>query len=274
MQRTCVTAYTESPWRGQGDYWVAPVTMITVGVHAGSHGPIYWADHILQQAAPAWEGVPLTLGHPEVDGQPVSVHHNAEIFSRFVIGRVTKPFYDPAKKGIRATLQVARSHPKIEQIKKIREVSVGIFGDHTQTYGSYGGKDYDKCAISMTPDHLAALPEGQGACSWADSCGIRTNSQLDELREIAGETITRWVNDTLKGAKAMEDYPNEAVYPVEFYTANAEKDELATLAAWEGNPGPVPMEVLELRRKHADRKQGQGRGQGHHDQALYPAEVK
>jgi hypothetical protein len=175
-----ITFYEEgSPWQLNGQFWQAPCTLITQGVHAGSHGPIFWADHVLKEAVSSWSYIPVTLGHPMVGDSHVSVNHSPETFVKYSLGEVINPYFDEAKKAIRGTLQIPVGLPKalMDRVKNLREVSVGIFSEDTQTYGQYNGKDYHACAISMKPDHLAILPEDQrGACSWEDSCGVRVNS--------------------------------------------------------------------------------------------------
>jgi hypothetical protein len=60
------------------------------------------------------------------------------------------------------------------------EVSTGIFFDIEDVAGNWDGEDYDYIARNMRPDHLALLPEGQGACSYKDGCGVRANKGEDK----------------------------------------------------------------------------------------------
>lgn len=174
IHRQAITAYRTGPWVNKGNVHEAPATLITEGVHNGSHGPVYWAAHILKKFAHLWNNIPLVLGHPMVNGNPVGVHHSREIEQKYIIGNVVGGHYDEQKRAIKATVQVFAHHAKAAEAMRLREVSVGVFAEETSTYGQHRGKQYRACAIAMQPDHAAILPEGQvGACSWQDGCGIR-----------------------------------------------------------------------------------------------------
>jgi hypothetical protein len=57
------------------------------------------------------------------------------------------------------------------------EVSTGLFTEDEPTNGTWNDEQYIAVARRHRPDHLALLPGGQGACSWADGCGVRLNQQ-------------------------------------------------------------------------------------------------
>jgi hypothetical protein len=177
----------------------------------------------------------------------VSVNSSPEIWKKYVIGQVTKPYYDNSKNGIRGTLQIPADHPLAQEVMKLREVSVGIYGNETEAYGDWQGESYDKCAITHEPNHLAIL-DSQGACSFKKGCGIRTNAQ--DLRDSVGRGMVEWVNDiTGKGRNTMGNYEHEAVYPIEVLEA----------------------EFLE---KQKQAHQEQDKGQGHEHEAVYPPGVE
>lgn len=176
-----IQAYLESNiWKPSSDgQWLeAPCTLITEGVHKGSHGAIFHAGHILEESTSKWQNIPLTLGHPQVDGQFVSITQSPEIFNQYQIGEVVSPYWDEQKKAIRAKVRIPANHPQKDRLMKLKEVSVGVFTEDTQVYGQWFGEDYQACSISHCPDHLALLPEGMvGACNFdSDGCGIRVNA--------------------------------------------------------------------------------------------------
>ena len=168
--REVIQIYIQEPWRTENNKAIAPVTLMVEGIHQGSIGPVYWPGHVLANNASKWEGTPVVLDHPvDEDGDPISIEQSdAEI-----IGHVRRPYFDSSVKGIKAEIEINASHPKLKQLQDIQEVSVGVFSDHTQTFGVHDGNHYSMSAITMEPDHLALLSELQGACSWADGCGIR-----------------------------------------------------------------------------------------------------
>lgn len=224
-----ITFYAEdSPWQLNGNFWQAPATLIVQGVHAGSHGPIFWADHVLKEAVKSWAYIPVTLGHPMVGDSHVSVNHSPETFVKYSLGEVIDPYFDEAKKAIRGTLQIPVGLPKalMDRVKNLKEVSVGIFSEDTQTYGQYNGKSYHACAISMQPDHLAILPEDQrGSCSWEDQCGVRVNSAGDKILQNA---LSNYINNVMNGENDMNE---EMLLPIGIYKKEETitDDELRTL---------------------------------------------
>ena len=182
-EQRSISIYLEHPWTLVGGNLEAQAVLLREGVHHGSAGPIYWAAHVLKAAAPAWEGATVTLNHPlGPDGNPVSVNSTPEIRAKYAIGKVVRPHFDAGSKAIKATLQIWADHPMAANVQKLKEVSVGVYANETETYGAWNGENYRACAVKMEVDHLAILDKGQvGACSFEkDGCGIRVNSAADD----------------------------------------------------------------------------------------------
>ena len=55
---------------------------------------------------------------------------------------------------------------------EIIEVSTGLFVDQKPRPGTFNGKSYDAVATNHRPDHLAILPDEEGACSVRDGAGL------------------------------------------------------------------------------------------------------
>ena len=181
MNRQTLSINVISPWKIKNGMAIAPVTIMVEGVHNGSHGPIFWSAHILERFTPAWENVPVVINHPMRDGIPISVRATQDR----IIGRVTNPRYDRAKKAVRATIKIPINGTiDLSILQNTKEVSAGVFSDETYESGNWNNEYYSACAISMQPDHLALLPGGQGACSWQDGCGIRANQSEAEIKQI------------------------------------------------------------------------------------------
>lgn len=198
--RTQLTAYVITPWTIEGGIMKAPVTLITEGVRHGSHGRIFWAAHILEQNAHKWEGVPVCVDHPRIDGNYVSINQTPEA----IIGTVKNPRYDAAKRAIKAQIEIPAEHPQAGQIQAIKEVSMGVFSDETYTPGTFNGQDYSACSITLEPDHLALLPNDVGACDFSEGCGIRNNAAFQLLQNAAS---TYFKNLTGKGDHQMNITP-------------------------------------------------------------------
>jgi hypothetical protein len=172
---------------------VVPVTMMVEGVHNGSHGPLLHTIAELGKFPESWNGIPVVIDHPEVDGQIVSANDPDIIDSR-TVGRV----YRTHVNGNRLKAQVWLDEVKLKSIcptilERVKsgeqlEVSVGVFSDEEKTEGDWNGEIYEAKATNHCPDHLAILPTSQGACSLADGCGIRANRLNINLNKEGMET--------------------------------------------------------------------------------------
>ena len=163
-------------------YIVVPVTMMVEGVHNGSHGPLYHPVEVLGQAVDAWNGLPVTIEHPESGGQFVSAS-SPGIIAQYGVGMVQGPRMDGTALRAEAWLVESKLKEKSpEAFESIEiglpiEVSIGVFSDDEEITGEWNGETYNAISRGHVPDHLALLPEGVGACSWSDGCGIRANKE-------------------------------------------------------------------------------------------------
>jgi len=162
-------------------YIVVPVTMMVEGVHSGSGGPLFHSIAELGHFPEAWNGIPITIQHPEENGQGVSA--NSPNIIEGCVGRVYNTHVEGSKLKAEAWLDVqklsAKSPLALAHIRQSRplEVSVGVFSDNLPEPGDWNGEQYIAIARNHRPDHLALLPGGVGACSWTDGCGIRNNEK-------------------------------------------------------------------------------------------------
>lgn len=176
-------AYTVKNVQHQGlPHLVVPVVMMVEGVHNGSRGPLYHAIAELGKFPEAWNGRPVIIDHPEIDGQNVSAN-SPEIVEQQVIGTVFNTHVDDNK----LKAEVWLNEEKLRQISpsvlaslqrcEPIEVSVGVFSEEEEVEGDWNGEHYTAIAHNHRPDHLALLPGGCGACSVEDGCGIRANKK-------------------------------------------------------------------------------------------------
>jgi len=168
-------------------YLVVPVVMMREGVHNGSAGPIYHDPIELQRHTAAWNGIPVTIDHPEEDGLNVSAN-SPRVLERSV-GRIFNTRYDDGLKA-EAWIDIEKitrySTTALAYIRQGRplDVSVGVFTDEDSTAGQWGSETYESIARNYRPDHLALLPDAVGACSWADGCGIRVNKEGGKVDDL------------------------------------------------------------------------------------------
>jgi hypothetical protein len=194
---------------------IVPVIMMKEGVHSGSHGPILHLAEELGKFPGAWDGIPVSIQHPQEDGMHVSANQ-PHILDEFVVGRVFNTMMDGQKLKAEAWLDpVVLKNISPEAMEYIMhgkplDVSVGVFTDEDMRAGEWNGEKYEAVARNHRPDHLALLPVnadgtgGTGACSWSDGCGVRAyhegaknmTIQANAIKFEATESIP-WTKPTL-----------------------------------------------------------------------------
>ncbi len=198
-------AYTprEEMYDGK-QYLVVPVVMMVQGVHSGSHGPVYHDPEEFGKIPHSWNGMPVTLQHPVNDeGEFVPVG-SPEVLSSFSVGQVFRTNLDGDKLKAEAWIDVQKltaiSPQTLQKIRdgEIMEVSVGIFTDEDEEEGDWNNEHYIAVVKNYRPNHLALLPGEVGACSIADGCGLRVNSNK---KEGGKENVNRV--DVLKQAQEV-----------------------------------------------------------------------
>ena len=162
------------------EYVIAPVIAIVEGVHHGSTGREFYSADELSKNVEAWNGMPLTIDHPERDGQRVSAS-DPEIAEKFLVGKFYNVVYEGGKLKGEIWVEVDRikrlSPETLVMIEtgKPLEVSTGLFAFGDGMGGNWNGEEFDNTLYDFSPDHLALLPNDVGACSIADGCGVRMN---------------------------------------------------------------------------------------------------
>lgn len=161
---------------------VVPVVMMVEGVHVGSHGPVLHLAEELGRYPESWDGIPVTIGHPEVSGVYVSAN-NPAILQDWAVGRIFNTQIDGSNLRSEAWLDEESlervSEETLQRINngEVLEVSVGIFSDEQTSSGTWNTESYNAIARNHRPNHLALLPDEIGACSITDGCGIRVNKK-------------------------------------------------------------------------------------------------
>jgi len=165
-------------------YTVAPMVMMTVGVHNGNQGPLLYTEDDLKNSIPAWNMKPIVVYHPELNGKGVSAC-DPDILATQQIGMVMHAKYDGKQRAeawIDNELANNVDDRVLEAIEEgqMMEVSTGLFTDKKEEAGEWEGEEYTGVATNHRPDHLAVLPDKIGACSIADGAGLL---QLNEAAE-------------------------------------------------------------------------------------------
>ena len=180
-----LSAYTPRNERLDGiNYLVAPAVLLVEGVHHGSAGPVFYPLNELSAFPGAWDGRPVTLGHPEIDGAPIGAS-SSESIPLFSLGTLMNTFYDPQLGGLRSEVwldvnkarRIAPDVLKAMQNGEPIEISTGLWYETQGGPGVWGNEEFDTTATRFRPDHLALLPGQVGACSISDGCGLRANKK-------------------------------------------------------------------------------------------------
>ena len=176
-----ISQATEKMFDGRS-YLVAPVTMLVAGV---LNDALVTAEEAGKYAA-SWNGRPVTLGHPQRNGEYVSAG-TPEINATEAPGQIWNAAFADDKLAAEIWIDIAKATAiggdALVVMDRLRgnhpvEVSTGYFADHEQSIGTHNGKTYNMIARNLRPDHLALLPGGVGACSWQDGCGTpRVNAE-------------------------------------------------------------------------------------------------
>jgi hypothetical protein len=161
------------------EHIVVPVVMICDGVLNGA----LVTQEEYGRHVESWNGRPVPVLHPERNGIPVSANQ-PDIIERNTIGLLFNARVDNGKLKAEAWLNTQKAArlgygALIAEIEAggIVEVSTGYFADDEPRIGTFNGKEYRVIHRNIRPDHLALLPGEIGACSVADGCGTRVNSQ-------------------------------------------------------------------------------------------------
>lgn len=210
-------------------YMVFPGVIINEGVLNG----MFYSAEELQKLPEQWNGKPIVIDHPEqfnantpdvVERSQVGTLFN----SVFENGKIKSEFWIDKNK-------LSAKFPKLYQ-KLLNggmfEVSTGLYCEQSDVQGVFNGTSYKQIAQNLVAEHLAILPDLEGACSIKDGCGFpRWNKKSgikneksfreisDQLRELLSAKYGEWLNmpgegvDRYFGLEAV--YKNSVVYFLE-----------------------------------------------------------
>src|SRR5262249_9743029 len=145
------------------DHFVVPTVMITVGVHNGSRGPVYYPAADLKASVPFWNGKPVVVYHPDMYG--ASWAGSPEVFNRQKVGTIFNTRFDSYRLLADAWIDRERVVQVDDRVadaigsRKVMEVSTGLAFDMGTEPGVWNGEEYHTTARQLRPDHLALLPD-------------------------------------------------------------------------------------------------------------------
>lgn len=217
-----VTGQVERRTLDGREYLVAPVVLVREMVLNGGYLP---ANEI-QDSTVAWNGRPITVNHPTIDGE-FAPANQPQFLETQTIGLIFEAeFVNDLPETDRSTGAGVRAQAWVDeqratdmggeaaQIVKflaahadagaanddaaadhIMDVSTGYWHDIRSTPGQFMGQRYDAVQFDLHPDHLAFLPNTEGACSVADGCGVpRVQQALEGHTDEAPDDDSPEVN--------------------------------------------------------------------------------
>ncbi len=180
------------------DHLVIPMVMLTVGVHNGSAGPLYYPETELGRTPQVWNAKPITLGHPPGGASGC----DPAIINSRKLGVCLNTAFD-GRLASEAWLNVKRCKTlcpelltRLEKGEAV-EVSTGLWTENEETPGTWNGEAYTAVARNHKPDHLAVLLDTKGACSLADGAGLLVNEvSFDSRRDLCQTALKAAMGDS------------------------------------------------------------------------------
>ncbi len=160
MKRTTLKVNLNSPWKEKNGALEAPGILLKPGVLCGSGGCILHLPETIRASAHKWNGIPVSLGHPYVDDQPVSIRHSSAIFKKHAIGQLRNARYEDD--SLKADIAVTTTDPEIRKLVKectIEAVGIG---------GSLLGKHFDLIIYDdlVTAENAATADQRSKLSDW------------------------------------------------------------------------------------------------------------
>lgn len=176
------------------DYLIAPTITIRAGVLNDALVP---AEEISAFVG-MWNDLPFVLAHPQENGEDTSAK-TPDTLAKVEVGRFFNA--DFSDNRLRGEVWV-----DVEKCKRLGgdalilferleagepvEVSTAYYCDEEQSSGEFSGESYSVIQRNLRPDHLAALLHAEGACSWADGCGVpRTNTESRAVKDRPAQEV-------------------------------------------------------------------------------------
>lgn len=126
----------------------------------------------------SWNGVPVTVQHPESD---FGSANDPATLAKWGVGTIFNASYvDGVLRGeawidVQKANKVAPGLIDALNSGETMDVSTGYFASDVESTGNLNGKAFTVEHHDLKPDHLALLPGVEGACNWKDGCGVRAN---------------------------------------------------------------------------------------------------
>lgn len=183
------------------EHLVVPAKAVEEGVLDGG----FLAANVINESEPGWNGVPVTAGHPTERGRFISanqpeVHQNLA-FGKFFDadaedGAMSGELWlDVEKADELAEDGFEKAQRAIEKLEDGEDISVStsyIPTEREEAPGEYAGEPYQHEIEGIHPDHIAALPDGQGRDPTART---QVANALSSIENRVGEVLANVSGD-------------------------------------------------------------------------------
>ncbi len=212
---------------------VVPVVAIVEGVLNGK----LVTTNEFAAVVEAWEGVPIPVKHPTINGENVSANlpsiiesivigyfHNVKLVGNALHGDMYIDIDSAKRKGFEGLLDRLAANEQIE-------VSTAYFAEDREAEGIFDGANYTMTAHNLRPDHLAILPDDVGACSIERGCGtfsrLMANAKrviknlltgndesFDQIRDAVSMELRKDLTQDQPSPWICDLYPDAVVYEI------------------------------------------------------------
>lgn len=173
-------------FRGE-DHTVIPLVALVQGVLEGvnSEGPEFVSAESIQKTVLGWNGRPVVIDHPQLNGSYVSAN-NPEVLETELVGQIFGARVEDDKLKMEAWITNASLDNESSRISdtlkrvcdgEVVELSTGFYADIRAYSGKHEGESFSGVLENIVPDHLAILSDSIGACSIEDGCGTNRVNQ-------------------------------------------------------------------------------------------------
>lgn len=178
------------------EHLVVPVKAVEEGVLDGG----FLAANVIEESEPGWNGVPVTAGHPTQNGEFISANQpqvdSNLSFGRFFEadaedGEMTGELWLDTEKAERLAEEDGFEKPKqaIEKLEGGEDIAVStsyIPKERREDPGEHDGEPFQHIIEDIHPDHIAALPDGQGR---DPNARTQVANALSSLENRVGEVL-------------------------------------------------------------------------------------
>ena len=198
---------TRTEFKNGTEFLVIPIVALVEGVHIGSAGAGFYPAAEISRTAQNWNGVPLTIDHPKgINGNPITAQ-NPTALEKYSVGTFENVHYEVGK--LKGEGWIDKNRIKLVSQKTLNiilagsklEVSTGLFTDGDGKSGTWNGEQFKETLSDFIPDHLALLPDAEGACNFDAGCGVRHNKKNGCGKCLVKKEVT---NDMDVGALKLQ----------------------------------------------------------------------